>query len=87
MVDLRSPPPGTCAGHSSQTERCAARGLRKGASITTEAIHVVPLNDLREHNASADCWCKPTEEDEWPGVWVHHSMDKREEYEQGRMTS
>ena len=36
--------------------------------IFTEAIHVVPLNDLREHNANADCWCKPTEEDEWPGV-------------------
>jgi hypothetical protein len=26
-------------------------------------------------------------DDEWPGVWVHHSMDKREEYEQGREAS
>ena len=47
-------------------------------------IHVVPLNDLREHEASTTCWCKPTEDDEWPDIWVHHSMDRREEYEEGR---
>jgi hypothetical protein len=48
-------------------------------------IHVVPLNDLREHTDSPDCWCNPTEDDgEWPDVWVHHSMDRREEYEQRR---
>ena len=52
-----------------------------------EAIHVIPLNDLREHVASANCWCKPTEDDGWPGVWVHHSMDRREEYEEGRRPS
>jgi hypothetical protein len=49
-----------------------------------QAVHVVPLNDLREHIASLDCWCKPTEEDEWPDVLVHNSMDRREEYEAGR---
>lgn len=48
-----------------------------------EAVHVVPLNDLREHVASKDCWCKPTE-DAVDDVWVHHSMDRREEYEEGR---
>jgi hypothetical protein len=53
----------------------------------SEVVHVVPLNDLRDHTASANCWCKPSEEDEWPGVWVHHSMDRREEYEQGRQAS
>ncbi len=50
----------------------------------TEVVHVVPLNDLREHTASTDCWCKPTEDEGWPDVWVHHSMDRREEYEEGR---
>jgi hypothetical protein len=50
-------------------------------------IHVVPLHDLREHIASSDCWCKPTEDEGWPDVWVHHSMDKREEYEEGRKKS
>jgi len=51
--------------------------------MTSEAVHVVPLNDLREHTAP-DCWCKPTEDKGWPDVWVHHSMDRREEYEEGR---
>jgi hypothetical protein len=53
----------------------------------TEAVHVVPVNDLREHTPRPDCWCNPTEDNEWPDVWVHHSMDKREEYEQGRKKS
>jgi hypothetical protein len=47
-------------------------------------FHVVPVNDLREHIANTDCWCKPYEDD---GVWVHHSMDRREEYEEGRKPS
>ena len=55
--------------------------------MTTESVHVVPLNDLKDHVASVDCWCNPTEDDEWPGVFVHHSMDRREEYEQGREKS
>jgi hypothetical protein len=38
-------------------------------------IHVVPLNDIREHEDSGDCWCKPRLED---GVWIHYSMDGRE---------
>ena len=49
----------------------------------SKALHVVPLNDLREHIASQDCWCKPTEDDV-DDVWIHHAMDKREEYEEGR---
>ena len=52
-----------------------------------EVIHVVPLNDLKDHVASTECWCKPTEDVEWPDVWVHHSMDRREEYEEGREKS
>lgn len=52
-----------------------------------QAVHVIPLNDLREHTASADCWCKPTEDYEWPGIWVHHSMDGREDFEEGRKMS
>ncbi len=51
--------------------------------MNDEAIHVVPINDLREHVASKDCWCSPTEDDGFPGVWVHHSMDNREQYESG----
>ena len=50
----------------------------------SEVLHVVPLNDLREHAASKDCWCHPTEDGEYPDIWVHHAMDRREEYEEGR---
>lgn len=53
-------------------------------SAMKEAVHVVPINDLREHTASVDCWCQPTEDDEWPDVLVHHSMDQREDYEVGK---
>lgn len=53
----------------------------------SNAMHVVPLNDLRDHSASVDCWCKPSEDDECPGLWLHHSMDRREEYENGKMKS
>lgn len=52
-----------------------------------ELDHVMPINDLREHIASADCWCKPTALIDEPSVYVHHSMDRREEYEEGRLPS
>lgn len=51
----------------------------------TDDTHVVPLNDLREHEAEPDCWCGPTEDE---GVWIHHSMDRREHtIEKGRLAS
>jgi hypothetical protein len=43
--------------------------------------HIVPLNDLRGHIESPDCWCKPIDTD--PGVWSHNSLDGREEFERG----
>lgn len=47
----------------------------------------MPVNDLREHVDRPDCWCKPKQDAEYPEVWVHNSMDRREEYEQGRKPS
>ncbi len=44
----------------------------------TERIHVIPLDDLREHSCSVDCWCRPSRDEDEPLVWVHHSMDGRE---------
>jgi hypothetical protein len=46
--------------------------------------HVVPINDLREHKSSHDCWCNPVQDEEEPGVWVHNSMDGREHYDEER---
>ena len=38
-------------------------------------IHVIPINDLRDHDDSPACWCVPRDDD---GVWIHNSMDRRE---------
>ena len=48
-----------------------------------DLIHVMPLDDLREHEASTACWCHPTPDEEEPSVIVHHSLDQREKYESG----
>lgn len=50
-----------------------------------DLIHVVPLNDLREHVARIDCWCHPTPEDDEPRVILHHTLDQREKYESGEL--
>lgn len=55
--------------------------------MNADNIHIVPVNDLREHDLSPDCWCKPTPHDDCLGLWTHHSMDRREEYEEGRKPS
>ncbi len=45
-------------------------------------LHVVPINDLREHSTDSEkpCWCNPFDDD---GVTVHNSMDGREAFETG----
>lgn len=56
--------------------------------LTATPVHcatVYPVGDLREHDPdNAACWCQPTYDD---GVLVHHSMDRREEFEEGRAAS
>lgn len=52
--------------------------------IENDYMHVIPENDLREHVSTPDCWCKPSQDDEEPSLWVHHSLDRREEYEDGQ---
>jgi len=50
-----------------------------------ENFHVVPRDDLRDHELTHECWCRPViNEDE---IIVHNSMDRREEYEEGRKLS
>ena len=45
-------------------------------------IHVLPVGDLREHEETRDCWCKPTKTreayEEDAVVVVHNSLDGRE---------
>ena len=46
-------------------------------------LHVVPLNDDKEHRISARCSCSPflDLEDDGGSCWVHSSFDGRHEYE------
>ena len=60
---------------------------REALPAMTEPMHIIPINDLREHVSSNSCWCHPEQDDEQPSIWVHNSMDRREEYEEGRKPS
>lgn len=48
-------------------------------------MHVIPLNDLREHIPEPDCWCRPMPDEEEPLVFLHHAMDRRELYERDEL--
>jgi len=43
-------------------------------------VHVVPVNDTREHRDRRDCWCWPsvTREPGCAAVVVHHAADGRD---------
>ena len=56
--------------------------LFDGSDTHLLPTHVVPVNDLREHDTSGTpCWCDAIEDD---GVVIHNAMDERETYEEGR---
>jgi hypothetical protein len=63
----------------------AGSSARRSTMPPLELVHVVPLDDLREHECSSACWCQPIEYDEEPGIWVHNALDGRENYEEGRL--
>lgn len=61
--------------------------MLKDGTVTSWPVHVVPLFDLREHEIDMHCWCNPTlDSDDGEAVFVHHSADGREAYEQGIRT-
>lgn len=51
----------------------------------SDLIHVVPLNDLRDHEVSIACWCHPTPDEDEPQIILHHALDQREKYETGEL--
>jgi hypothetical protein len=51
--------------------------------ITKGTWHVIPVLDLRNHESSKDCWCKPQQDDENESLWIHNAMDEREYFERG----
>lgn len=47
-------------------------------------VEVKPIEDLEEHYAGDECWCKPKvkyEKDFQRPMIVHNSKDEREKYE------
>lgn len=51
------------------------------AAMRRRDLHVIPVDDDREHEVDPACWCRPQETEPW--LWVHNSMDGREAYERG----
>jgi len=50
-------------------------------------MHVLPQDDLKPHNLTTSCWCKPIKDPRWKKsipIWIHNSADRRELIEQGK---
>jgi len=52
----------------------------EGRRLENGELHVIPLDDLRTHHETPNCWCTPSLDDH---VYVHSSLDRRELYERG----
>lgn len=47
--------------------------------------HIIPVEDMRQHDGNSKCWCNPLIEFELYGTIVtHNSLDERELYETGQ---
>jgi hypothetical protein len=65
-------------------KRTRKRRLKMRTNVS-DTWHVIPINDLKDHDESEDCWCSPDVQYVGVGTIVtHHAMDERESYEQGR---
>ena len=65
--------------------RRARKRSRRVQINSTDTWHVIPLNDLKDHDETETCWCRPDVQYVGVGtVVLHHAMDERESYEQGR---
>lgn len=51
--------------------------------LLTPDSQVVPIDDIREHDLSENCWCQPEMHE--LGILVHNSADRREFYERGEL--
>lgn len=54
-------------------------GMTEGGGRVT---HIIPVDDLHDHEMSSDCWCQPIlDHEDW--VATHNSADGREDFESG----
>ena len=49
---------------------------------TYRVMHVLPIDDLRPHVLSTDCWCVPVDDATDISIYIHNSLDRREAYEE-----
>jgi hypothetical protein len=49
-----------------------------GVFVTGVEIHVIPLNDKREHFVCIDCPCRPSYENNNKLIVIHNAFDFRE---------
>lgn len=52
----------------------------------SDLLHVMPVDDLIEHESDADCACGPDQDAEQPRLYLHHALDGREAAEGDRST-
>jgi hypothetical protein len=52
----------------------------EGRQVEPKILHVVPQNDLRPHELSVNCWCRPRLVCQSPRaqVYSHNALDGRE---------
>lgn len=55
--------------------------LLDAANIVAET-HVVPADDLRDHDIAQSCWCQPVEDEIDPKLFGHNAADQRERIEE-----
>ena len=44
----------------------------------TTDVHVIPGGDLKAHESSRNCWCKPEPDEDASNLFVHNPLDGRD---------
>lgn len=82
--DCGERPPITAYSDGTSDWQVTAGEFRGPGIEASRDIHIYPLDDLRYHVMTRECWCKPTVDTEEASCIIHHSMDGREQYETGK---
>lgn len=62
---------GSGLAHCCEGERPDADAALRELTAETERLGLYPWS-TREHTASPDCWCNPTEDPLAPGLFIHN---------------
>jgi hypothetical protein len=52
-------------------------------NLNEQTAHIIPMDDLKEHEHGCTCWCHPEKDEDYEDLYVHKSMDGREAFESG----